>query len=101
MPHIAFGKTIGEAHKILDEHRAHQLQIPDEQRRLMEQIDAHNGLVAETIIEVEATQLQGKRFLQFEHLLQVAQDVRWLHELDATPLPVDVGATRPDEHRGQ
>lgn len=67
----------------------------------MEQVDAHNGLVAEAIIEVKAPQLQGKRLLQLEHLLQVAQYVRRLHELDATPLPVDVGATRPDEHRSQ
>lgn len=60
VPHIAFGKTIREAHEILDEHRPHQLQITDEQGGLMEQIDAHNGLVAETIIEIETTQLQGK-----------------------------------------
>lgn len=101
VPHIALGKPIGEADKVLHQHSPHQLQVADEQCRLMEQVDAHHGLVAEAIIEVEATQLQGKRLLQLEHLLQVAQYVRRLHKLDATPLPVDVGATRPDEHRGQ
>lgn len=101
VPHIALGKPIGEADKVLHQHGSHQLQVADEQRRLMKQVDAHHGLIAEAIVEVEAAQLQGERLLQLEHLLQVAQYVRRLHELDAAPLPVDVGATRPDEHRGQ
>lgn len=67
----------------------------------MEQIDAHDGFIAETLIEIKSSQLESKRFFQLENLLQIAKYMGGLHELDPTTLPVHIGATRPDEHSGQ
>lgn len=100
-PSVALGEPVREAHKVLDENGAHQLQVADEQGRLMEQVDAHHGLVAEALVEVEAAQLQCEGLLEAQDAAQVAEQVRRLDKLHAATLPVDVGAARPYEHSRQ
>jgi len=67
----------------------------------VEQVDAHDGLVAEPLVEVEAAQLEGEGLLQAKDAGQVAQQVGGLDELHPAALPVDVGAAGPYEDARQ